>query len=66
MTNTTTTLTPAEDIKPGDLVVFLGATHRVVAVEPRTHPTVPAVFATARWEDGQGLTLTRGMLVETA
>lgn len=48
------------DVKPGDVILFLGTPHLIETIEPYTHPTVPECFAVARASDGWGITLTTG------
>lgn len=54
----------AEDIAPGDVVLFLGTPHVVADVEPYTHPTVGPMVGIARAADGWGITLDHLTCVE--
>lgn len=65
MTARTRTITQ-EELKPGQAVVFLSATHLITSIEPYTHPTLPGAFGIARAADGWGMSLWRGHLIDVA
>jgi hypothetical protein len=61
-----TTLKPAEEIRVGDAIVFLGREHRVANIDDYQGPLADVAFATARGADGWVITLCHGGLVEVA
>lgn len=63
---TATILRRAEDLRPGDVVVFLGTPHLVSRIEEYTHPAFPEAFGIARASDGWGISLSYGMHVDVA
>lgn len=56
---------PAEEIRVGDAIVFLGSEHRVAEVADY-RGSLATAFATARGADGWAFTLCHGDLVEVA
>lgn len=54
------------EVKPGDILVCLGASHRIVNIEPYTHPTLGKFVGIARGSDGWGITLDNTCAYEVA
>lgn len=61
---TTPEYKPAEEIRPGDLIIHEGRPHVVQTIEPYTHPTLGRMVGIARCEQGWGMTLTPGARIE--
>lgn len=45
------------DIKPGDVIMFLGNPHLITEVVPYTHPTLGEMVGIAKAADGWSITL---------
>lgn len=60
------TVTP-EDLRPGDVVIFLGQHHVIARIDPYDGPnTAHGIFAEAVAADGWGIALGRGVPVTIA
>lgn len=60
VTNTTTTRKPAEEVKVGDVLDFLGGSHLITSIPPYTHPTLGATLGIATDAAGWGMVLYAG------
>lgn len=49
---------PGNQIQVGDIVKVGHTSHRIVAIDPYTHPTIGATCGIARSADGWAITLT--------
>jgi hypothetical protein len=45
------------DVRPGDMIEFLGTWHLIERIEPYTHPTLGETTGIARDASGWGITL---------